>query len=184
MLNIKHSQKADHEEKTLQSWRIWQNCYQETTVEEAKGSVRPRRTKTGQLSSGLKSFEVINQSLKSVWWWVGKRAATPCITPTVKHRGGFLMVCEAFANCKVGDLHQVKGKLNQTGNHSVQSYLGHGLWLKDLYSCKIVTQSILENSAKGTLKGKRNSMSFNSCLDQHNPTELLWDELDRKVRAK
>ena len=29
------------------------------------------------------------------------------------------MVLGAFANCKVRDLHQVKGKLNQTGYHSI-----------------------------------------------------------------
>ena len=28
----------------------------------------------------------------------------------------------AFANCKVGDLHQVNGKLNQTSYHSVKHY--------------------------------------------------------------
>ena len=29
------------------------------------------------------------------------------------------MVCRVFANCKVGDLHKVKSKLNQTGYNSL-----------------------------------------------------------------
>ena len=54
-----------------------------------------------------------------VWWRVGERAATPGITPTVKHKGSSDMVWGTFANCIVGNLHQLKGKLNQTGYHSI-----------------------------------------------------------------
>ena len=43
----------------------------------------------------------------------------PCITPTVKHGRSSLMVWEAFANYKIGDLHQVKDKLNPTVYHSI-----------------------------------------------------------------
>ena len=45
------------------------------------------------------SFGLTNQSLKSlsqigvfVQWRVGERASTPCIPPTVKHRGGSVIV--------------------------------------------------------------------------------------------
>ena len=101
---------------------------------------------------------------------VGGRAATSCITPTVKHRGGSVMVWGVFVDCKVKDLRQVKGKLNQIGNHSILQHhaIPRSLWVKDLYSCKILTQSILVNSAKGTLKAKRNSTSFNWYLGRHN----------------
>ena len=47
------------------------------------------------------------------------RTATPCITLTLKHGGGSVMVEVAFGNCKVWKLHQVKGKLNQTGYHNI-----------------------------------------------------------------
>ena len=50
---------------------------------------------------------------------VDKRVATPCIIPTIKHRGGSVIVWKDFANCKVGDLEQVKGKLNQTSYYSI-----------------------------------------------------------------
>ena len=75
----------------------------------------------------------IFQSNKRVYmlWRVSERAATPCITPTVKYGGGSVMVWWAFANFKVGDLHQVKGKLNQTSRHSItQSHLERGLEIK------------------------------------------------------
>ena len=50
---------------------------------------------------------------------VGKRAATPFITSIVKHERGSVIVLEAFANCKVRDLHQLNGKVNQTGYHRI-----------------------------------------------------------------
>ena len=70
-----------------------------------------------------------------------------------------------------------------------ESHLEHGLWLKDLYSCKIMTQSILVNSARGTLKAKEEPHipQLVSWLTQSvdlNPIELVWDELDWKVRAE
>ena len=57
------------------------------------------------------------------------------------------------------------------------SYLERGLWVKDLYSYKIMIKSMTVNSARGTLKVKRNSMSFSWCLGQHNPrtkVQLNW----------
>ena len=54
-----------------------------------------------------------------VQWRVGKRPATSCIIPTVKQEGGSNMAWEAFGDCQIGDLHQVKGKLNQTSYHSL-----------------------------------------------------------------
>ena len=65
-------------------------------------------------------FEILGLNMRvCVRRRVVERAATACITLTVKHGEGFAMVWGAFANCKVGDLHQMKGKLNQTGNHSI-----------------------------------------------------------------
>ena len=78
---------------------------------------------------------------------VGERAATSCITLTIKHERGSIMVLGAFANCKVEDLHQWSAnwiRLVITAYCSIMwSHLEHGLWLKDLYSCKIMPQSIL-----------------------------------------
>ena len=101
-----------------------------------------------------------------MFWWnrrvyvqrkFGKRVANPCIIPTVKYEGGSVMV---------GNLYRVKSNCTRwkaiwikpatTASHNImRSHLERGLWFKDLYSCKIRTQSMLVNS-----------------------------ELDRKVRAK
>ena len=48
----------------------------------------------------------------------------------------------------------------------MQSHLEHGWWVKDFYSCKIMTQSIRVNSTRGTSKAKRNSTSFNSTINR------------------
>ena len=119
----------------------------------------------------------------------GERAAATCITPTVKHGRGSVMTWGAFANCKVGDLHQVKGKFDQTSYHSImRSHLEYSLWVKDLYSCKIMTQTILVNSARSTLKSKEEEhihqlMSWPVQSVDLNPIELVLDELDQKVKS-
>ena len=46
-------------------------------------------------------------------------------------------------------------------------HLECSLWVKDLYSCKMMTQSRLVDSTRGTLKAKRNSTSFNWGLGRH-----------------
>ena len=54
-------------------------------------------------------------------------------------------------------------------------YLEHSLWVK--YSCKIITQNILVTSARGTLKAKRNSRSFNWYLGRRN--QRTWIPLNQ-----
>ena len=86
--------------------------------------------------------------------------------------GGLLSIA------KLGICTRWRANLIRLQHHVIPS----DLWLKDLYSCKIMTQSILVNSAIGTLKAKRDSISFNWCLGWHN--HLVWDELDQKVKGK
>ena len=85
-----------------------------------------------------------------------ERAAISCITPTLTHGGGSVMLWRAFANFKVRDLHQAKRKRIRsaiTANCSITwSHQVRGLWLKDLYSCKIMTQNILVHSTRVILK--------------------------------
>ena len=50
---------------------------------------------------------------------VGKRMGPQCVTPTVKHGGGRVMIWGSFAGSRVGDLHRVTGTLNQKGDHSI-----------------------------------------------------------------
>ena len=173
-------------EKLIWSWPIWQNCCQETNVKRFQWAKVHKDWTTEQwikvLWTDKSKFKILG-SKRRVYGWrrVGERAAASCITPTVKHGEGSVMVWWTFANCKVDDLHQMKGKIESDwlSIHAVasQSHLECGLWVKDLYSCKIMTQSILVNSARGTLKAKRNSMSFHWCFgwcnQLTNPIELI-----------
>ena len=124
---------------------------------------------------------------------VGERTATPCITPTLKHGGGSVMDWEAFANYKVGDLYQVKGKLNHTGYHKIlQDHANYS-------GMRLVAPGFLliqDNNPKHTsklcqryIKSKNEQhilqlISWPAQSADLNPIELVWDELDRKVTAK
>ena len=61
---------------------------------------------------------------------VSERAESTSITQTGKHEGSSVMAL-GFVCGKVGDLHQVKGKLNQTGYHNILLHLTipSGTWL-------------------------------------------------------
>ena len=64
---------------------------------------------------------------------VSERAAIPSITPASKHEGVSVIMCVygGVVNCKVRDLHQVKGKLNQSGYHSTLQHhtIPSEMWL-------------------------------------------------------
>ena len=49
----------------------------------------------------------------------GEGMIPQCVTPTVKHGAGSVIVWGCFAADKVGDLHQIHGILNQHGYHSI-----------------------------------------------------------------
>ena len=111
-----------HCEKTLWSWPKWKNCCQ-PLLRKQNNVKRLQWTKAHKywtielrnkvLWSDESKFKIF-RSNRTIYvrWKVRESAATPCITPTVEHGGGFVVVCGAFANFQVGDLHQVKGKLN------------------------------------------------------------------------
>ena len=99
---------------------------------------------------------------------------------------------EAFANCKVENLHQVKGKLNQAGYYSVLQH--HAI----LSGTRLVGQGFVfmqDNDPKRTSKFYQRNIK--SKKEQHmlqliswsvqpadlNPIERVLDELDLKVRA-
>ena len=51
-----------------------------------------------------------------------------CLTPSVKHVGGNVMVWACFGAGKVGDLYKVEGILNKEGYHSIFPKPCHTLW--------------------------------------------------------
>ena len=115
------------------------------------------------------------------------------IVPNVKDGGGSIIVWEAYANCKVRDLRLVKSELNQTGYQSVLQ--NHAI----LSGTRLVGQAFVlvrDNEPKHTNKHfQRNTkskeeqlvlplMSWAGLSADLNPIELVWDEVDRKIRAK
>ena len=109
----------------------------------------------------------LNRSLYTVksWW-------KSCITPTGKHGGGSFMVQGLLPIAKSWICAKLTANWIRpaiTAYCSIlQSHLERGLWVKDLYSCKIMTQIMQVNSTRGTLKAKCNCTSFNWCLSQRN----------------
>ena len=118
-------------------------------------------------------FEIfLSNTRVYVWRRLSERAANAYITPTVKHGWGSIMVWwrGAFAYCKVGDLDQVKGKLNQTGYHSILKHYiippGTPLMAQGFVLMQGNDQNIRVILGRGTLKANRNSTSFNWCWDR------------------
>ena len=88
---------------------------------------------------------------------IGERTASPFITPTVKHEGGSVTLGgEALSIAKSGIWTRWRANWIRAATIAycsiTWSHLERSLWVKDLYSCKIMTQSIQVNSSRGTLK--------------------------------
>ena len=90
---------------------------------------KTRCTMTAEECIGINSFGQTNQSSKYFGHVAEsmcceklvKKATTHFITPTVNHGWGYVIMA-VVANCNVGDLHHVKGKLNQAGYLSIMQY--------------------------------------------------------------
>ena len=123
---------------------------------------------------------------------VGERATSTCIMPAIKLRGGSVMVWTAFNNYEVGDLQQVKGKLNQINYASILLHhpIPSGTQLR-------VTEFVLkrDNNPKHIswlcqryIKTKEPHVLWlmywpAQSADSYS-IELVWGELDWKIRSK
>ena len=105
---------------------------------------------------------------------------TPCIIPTENMDDALLWCVGLWPISKSGI--STRWRVNWirpaiTAYCSITwSHLERSLCVMDLYSCKIMTQSILVNSARGTLKTKRDITSFNWCLGRRNQ----WTKISLK----
>ena len=93
-----------------------------------------------------------------------------CVTPTVKHGGGSVMIWGSFAGSRVGNLHRVTGTLNQKGFHSIlqRHAIPSGLRRvgQGFYS-KIMTQNTPPGYVRTTLEENNKTEGFKSWNGQH-----------------
>ena len=115
-----------------------------------------------------------------------------CVVPTVKHGGGGVMICGSFAIDTVCDWFRIQGTLNQHVYHSIlQKYaIPFGLCLVGLSF--VFNRTMTQHTSrlcKGHLTKKESDwglhqMTWPPQSPDLNPFEMVWDQLDCRVKEK
>ena len=142
---------------------------------------------------GNLSFGLMSPNSNNVFVRGGVQMISTCGIPTVKHGGGGVMVWGCFAGDTVFDLFRVQSTLNLQSYHSIlQRYaIPSGLRLVGLSF--VYQQDNDPNSTSRLCKGFLTKKESGGVLHQmtwppqspkFNPIEVVWDELDRRVKEK
>ena len=116
-----------------------------------------------------------------------------CMVPTVKHGGRDVMVWGCFADDTVGDLFKIEGTLNQHGYHSILQrhaipyglcFVGSSFIFKQDNDPKHTSRLCKDYLTRKESDGMMCQMTWPPQSPDQNQIEMVWDEMDRRVKAK